>query len=282
MAMIDWAGHRLHRQAVIADDGQWVGLLDEDGVPMLSMPPLVSLDAPETRNAPEEMRATVRVVSRSGLVHPTVSELIADRLGVLDAEGRLEPAANDTRMVAVERAGGKRSVYKVTHCVAEGGSDAPSTMEVHAMGVLDLLDAIPCWSVPLSITGTWHRLDRDWGQEWVRERDVQMLEMAAQADGFTVDGPADVVVHRLISESLAATYRGVGIAADEPIRALPLAADRPPSPRALVRPDDASIWATVAPVAATAGLTVSARMWWPGDDDPLGDLTTPTVLVEVS
>ena len=61
MALIDWIGHRLHRAQVAQDLGQWVGLLDEDGVPMLEAPPLIDLAAPRMRNAPAEVRATMAV-----------------------------------------------------------------------------------------------------------------------------------------------------------------------------------------------------------------------------
>lgn len=284
---MDWAAHAQHRAQVIADDGQWIGLLDQDGVPLMDMAPLIELIAPETRNARESMQMTVRASSGRGLVHPVVGELIADGLGVVDEEGRLVPLVDDTRMVAIERPGGRR-VFKVTHCVASGGRDAPSRLDVHAMGVLDLLDGIPCWSYPISITGDWHRLDQDFAAEWTRERDMQNLEMAATVDGFVVAGPALEVVHQLIEESLTATYLAVGITdvVDMPVIAVP-PATAVTTPEVLVRPDDSSIWETVSSVAAAAGLTVSARMWWPGDDQvPAvtalhGPLTAPVVLASV-
>ena len=36
--MIDWAAHRKHREQIIADAGQWIGLLDADGNPLMDLP----------------------------------------------------------------------------------------------------------------------------------------------------------------------------------------------------------------------------------------------------
>ena len=50
--MIDWTAHRKHREQIIADTGQWIGLLDADGSPLMDLPPVVSMVAPEANSFP--------------------------------------------------------------------------------------------------------------------------------------------------------------------------------------------------------------------------------------
>jgi len=283
---VDWAQHRAHRAQVVADDGQWLGLLDADFVPIMDLPPVVSLSAPQTRNNPESLEVALRVQSAAGHVHPVVGQVIADGLGRVDAEGKLVPLTEASRLVALERPG-ERRLFKITHAVASGGADAPATLTVHAIDCLDLLGGYPCWSVPNSITGQWHRLAEDYAVTWSRPRDMQSLHMAAQADGFSVAGKAVEVIYRLVSESLAATYRAVGISEVSRMPTLAVPPAPSSSPEVLVRPEDASIWEVVQPVAAAAGVRVSARLWWPGDpvetavEARWGPLSAPVVLVDI-
>lgn len=281
MDMIGWQRHRAHREQVMADTGQWVGLADENGVPICDLPPLLEMMAPQVRGEPGELELVTAVRSTRGLLHTAVDELVAEGLGVQDGEGRLVPLTDPTRFVVVERPGDRRA-FRVTHVVAEGGWQAPATLMVHGISLLDMLNDHPAWSYPISITGTWHRVNQDYAVNFERERDLQDVQMAASTDGFVISGPADVAIHQLITESLAASYRAVGVA-DHPIR---VAALQPAtgSPQILLRPTDDPLWETVAATALAAGVTVGATMWWPGDLDPGLDPapTEPTVVVTVT
>lgn len=281
MDMTWWHRHRAHRAQVMADAGQWVGLADENGVPICDLPPLLEMSAPQVRGEPGELELFTAVRSPLGLMHTAVDELVAEGLGVQDGEGRLEPVNTATRFVAVERPGDRR-LFRVTHVVVEGGWQSPSTMVVHGIALLDMLNDHPAWSYPVSITGTWHRMDQDYATNFEQERDLQDLQMAASTDGFVISGPADVAIHQLISESVAASYRAVGVA-DHPIRVAPLSPS-PSSPQVLLRPTDDPLWETVAATALAAGVTVTATMWWPGDPDPglSPALAAPTVVVTVT
>lgn len=280
---MDWQSHKKHRAQVIADEGQWVGLADEGGVPLCDLPRLVSMDAPVRRGDASEGEVTMLVRTPSGHPHQVVDELIADGLGRVDAQGALVPNSEPSRWIVVERPGGRegRRAYRVTHADVEGGTAGPSTLTAHLVDLLDKLNDFPAWSYPTSITGTWHRLDQDYATMFVHERDMSELQMAAAADGFVLSGPADQVIHRLISESLEASYRLAGITDDPPVVVTPLGT--PAGPPLLLRPSDDPLWETVASPALTAGVQVSADLWWPGDDPVPGHtLTLPTVVVTVA
>ena len=146
--MIDWTAHRKHREQIIADTGQWVGLLDADGNPLMDLPPVVSMVAPEARNDPGSLELTVLCRSRRGIIHPVVTELVAEQLGVLSPEGRLVPVADRTRFVAIERAGVPRRVYWVTHTVARGDADALPPSQLHGVGLNEAAIAVPPQCLP--------------------------------------------------------------------------------------------------------------------------------------
>ena len=274
---IDWAAHKAHREHVVATRGQWIGLLDENGIPLMDMPSVVDATAANAVGSAEEIELSFSVAGRTGVTHRAVAELIADNLGKVDAAGRLIPAAAPTRFITVQRPG-LRYTYRVTHCTAEGDQTRPHTLRVHGLHVASLLELIPAWSVPLSITGKWHRLDRDYAAAWTREMVLQDLQLAAQADGFTITGPALATIYRLVSDSLAATWTAIGLNTDPPIQVA--AIDNAASPTVMLRPQDDSVWDTITDPAMAAGVRIDVGMWLPGDDMPPGlELVSPTVVV---
>ena len=275
----DWAGHAKHRQQVIKDFGQWIGLLDEDGIPLMDLPAPVKMVAPETRNSPESMTITIPVRSPLGIVHPAVSELIADGLGEVTAEGRLEPANVPTRWICIEREGATRRAFKVGYSKAVGGAESPATIQAHCTDFLDCLDALPCPSIPGLWRGKeWRRLDRDYAAEWEHPRDVKGVEMALQADGFTVSGPAEATIRKVMKDSLDAVYDAVGITSDHPFVVSEQATGRP-SPDVLIRPQDKSIWDELGAIAAAAGVRIWGEIVFPGDEGSAYSL--PTIVFHV-
>lgn len=278
----NWVEHKKHREQVIRDNGQWVGLLDSDGVPICDLGPIIELHAPETRHEPSALSLTMTVRSPKGIVHPAVTHLVADEIGV-DDEGALEFVLDETLFVAIERAGDGpdcRRVFKVAGATPRGDVDGPVTMHIEGMDVLDMLAALPCPSIPSSWTGVWIMSDRDWAGPWSRPREIQDIKCASVADGFTVAGPADVTVRGLIQRSLDAAFRAIGVADDPPIVVESGQAD-PNSPFVIFRPTDGYLWETISGPALAAGVNVTARMWLPGDSwGPVG-LVKPTVVVRV-
>lgn len=285
--MIDWTAHRKHREQIIADTGQWVGLLDADGAPLMDLPPVVSMVAPEARGDPGSLELTVLCRSSHGIIHPVVTELIAKQLGVLNPEGKLVPVADQTRFVAIERAGVPRRVYWVTHTVARGDADAPATLTLHGVGLTKLLSRFPAMSAPATWQQSFKRFERDWvGPEnttlvFSTPHQLAGMKMVTVADGATLDGPAEATIRRLIAESLDAAFRVAGITKDLPIQVATTPTGRP-SPRILLRPTDGPLLEEIAQPAAAAGVIITARMWWPGDLPIVGlTLALPTVVVMV-
>lgn len=285
--MIDWTTHRKHREQIIADTGQWVGLLDADGNPLMDLPPVVSMVAPEARNDPGSLELTVLCRSTRGIIHPVVTELVAEQLGVLSPEGKLVPVADRTRFVAIEREGVPRRVFWATHTVARGDAEAPATLTIHGVGLTKLLSRFPAMSAPTTWRSLFKRFERDWvGQEntkvtFSRPRELAGMKMVTVADGATLDGPAEATIRRLIAESLDAAFRVAGITKDLPIQVATTPTGRP-SPRILLRPTDGPLLEEIAQPAAAAGVIITARMWWPGDPQATGlTLALPTVVVTV-
>lgn len=288
MREIDWEQSRAHREQVIADHGQWVGLADEDGVPLVGLPQLSEMSWPRTRGVIESVSLKLRARTESGRPHAVIDELIAQGLGKLDSVGRLEPLSGPARLLVLERAGLPRRFARVTHAVAEGDAHSPHTLTVHGVGGLGFLDMLPCPSNPMSWTGEFTRFDRDWvGDEsatslFASPRDLASCTMITVADGATVEGPADVVIHRLVDESLQAVNRIAGITTDPPYVAV-LNSTGYESPRLILRPTDQTIWQEVGEAALSAGVELTATLWWPGDPQPTGHtLTSPTIVFTVS
>ena len=255
--------------------------------PLMDLPPVVSMVAPEARNDPGSLELTVLCRSNRGIIHPVVTELVAEQLGVLSPEGKLVPVADRTRFVAIEREGVPRRVFWATHTVARGDADAPVTLTIHGVGLTKLLSRFPAMSAATTWRSLFKRFERDWvGPEntkvvFSRPRELAGMKMVTVADGATLDGPAEATIRRLIAESLAATFRVAGIAEDLPIQVVTTPTGRP-SPRILLRPTDGPLLEEIAQPAAAAGVIITARMWWPGDPPIAGlALSLPTVVVAV-
>lgn len=285
----NWENHKKHRDQVIADQGQWLGLLDENATPMMDLPPVMEMRMPEATNDPASGMVKLRVQSASGIVHPVIHQLIADGLGKTDDVGRLVPLSETTRFIAIERAGSRR-VFRVDFAVAEGGAGAPSVLAVHGTDMLKTLARFPAMSGPTTWTGKWTRFTRDWagpenvGVQFDKPRDLQDIKMITVADGATEQGAAEPLIRKIISDSLAATWRAIGredLLADPPVQVDPNPSGRK-SKNILIRPTDRSIWEELAPLAAAAGVSISAEMWWPTDAPISGlNLKSPTIVIKV-
>ena len=294
---VDWVSHAKHRRQVAKDSGLYVGLLDENGEPLMDCPPVVSLTAPQTRNASTSLRMQLAVKSPAGVVHPVCDELLAEGITDagnqwvnLDSEGRVLAASLDaTRFVLMEWSGGLRRTYRVTHTVADGGQDTPSTIEVNGVDLLKMLSLIPGFSAPLTVTGKWVTFTRDWagpentGVTFSKPRDLQDMKMVTVADGVTVEGDAESVIRRIVSESLAAAWKAIDPAVvDDPPMVVDPSGSGLKSPHILLRPTDRPLLDEVAGVAANAGVSITADMWLPGDSPVVGlSLVKPTVVVRI-
>ena len=274
----DWDGHRKHREYMIRETGQWAGVLDENGVPLCDLPPVVEMEGETARGDVGELTLTAQVRTPSGVVHPVVDALVAADLGKVDSEGKLVPSSDPTRFICIERAG-VRMAYRVMFTEATGGMVEPSQVKVHAVGILDVLQGIPAWSNPRSITGEFRTLNQDFAVMWETPRQVAGVSMATRADGYTVHGEATTQIKRLIDESMVAVMRITG-EKDAPVVCEILPGGQ--SPEVFIRPEDDSLWEAIVPVASAAGVEITGTMWLPGDEQPAGlSLSLPTVLVQL-
>lgn len=278
MAVIDWVSHKAHRRAVAADEGTWVGLANEHGVPLMDFPPLLSMVAPETRNSPVSFQATVVVKSREGNIHPLVDELFAQgfsSVGV-DREGRLNVVLDSTRYVYVLRE--ELRAYRVSHCVLSGGFESPEQIEIHGADMLSELNRHVAWTAPAKELGSFYTFTRDWagpenvGVTFKEPRDLQDIKLVTVADGVTLSGPAESTLREMIQVSLETGWYRTGersVVDDPPIVVSPQGSGLV-SPEILIRATDDKLLDTVAPVAAAAGVRISASMWLPGDAPVMG------------
>lgn len=291
---VTWADHKKHRDAVIRDEGQWVGLFDERAEHVMVLPPLLSMDAPETTNVPVSFRATVVVRTPDGEIDPLVDELFASGIAGAraDSEGRMELSLRATRFVVVARPGILRA-YRITHVVVSGdGNVPPGQMEIHGTDMLMELNRHIAWTAPTTVSGKYTRFTRDWngpeniGVLFSRPRDLQDVKMVTTADGVTLgDGKgAEETIRYAIARSLETGWKAAGVPeviADPPIVVDPNGSGLR-SPEVLVRMTDEKLLDTLAPVAARAGVRISARLWLPGDPQVKGlSLSAPKIVVRV-
>lgn len=279
--MTDWDTYKKHREAVVREEGQYLGLLDHDGNLLCHLPPCIELQAPQARNAVTNLEATFPLHGDNPeVLHPITEHLVAHDLGRLTPDGRFQPVIDHARLVIVERAGARRA-YKVTHVKVEGIGDRPSQMTIYGASLIDFaLGGIPCASFPGSWKpNTFRSFERDEGAVYDTPREMAPIELAAIADGFSVHGPAEATLRRLIERSLQAAYDVTGhprgIVVDQHSTGLP-------SPEVYIRPSDGYILDEIADIATMAGVHLYAHLWLPGDPQPAGHtLDTPTCVVKV-
>lgn len=289
LTMQQWLSHKAHRELVAADQGQWVGLLDENAEPLFDCPAPIDINAPETRGAPVSGDAQFEISDEKGLLHPIVDELVSDSWGRADAEGHLIPSMGPTRYLVVER-GSRRWTYRVTHSKLSAlDGDRPAALGVYGEDLLSKLNRIPMFSAPTTITGEFTRFDRDWvgdqstAKLFSQPRDLQDLKMLTVADGATLDGPAEQVIRDAIAGSVAAAFKAVG----KPQTILvSTASSGISSPYLALTMNDSYLWDGLGALALQANVQVDVFLWLPGDGPvdgvpELEGLTQPRTIVTV-
>lgn len=286
-----WYTHQAHREQVARDRGEWIGLLDENWTPLFDLPQITDLDWPDNRGAIESASLRLRVRTPSGRLHAVVRELVAENLGKADTLGRLIPVTGPARFVRQEPLGQEPWTMRVTHVEVEGDALLPHTMTIHGVTMEGYLDLLPCPSNPLTWTGQFTRFTRDWvgaegEQELFRQpRDLASCTMIAVADGASVDGDSDVVIHRLLQESIDAVHRNADpeVLAEGPVYVAVLAERKAEAHRMILRPTDQSLWKELGDAAMAYGVGIRADLWLPGQPQPIPDglLTAPTLIFTV-
>lgn len=258
---MDLAGWKKHIAHVAADEGQWVGVLDENGLPLYELGGVVSANFPRTRLASSSVDVTVAVSPGDRVVE----DLVGPNLGVTDDEGRLVPASGPTRLLMLVRENGERNVATIVHVVASG-ENSPSQLVINGVDLLDGLAWWPCPSIPLE----WPKAEfTQWttdasGDEYSTARTLAQVPIATRADGYTKRGPAVTVIRDLIQESFDAVNGLYGWLGD-PHAVVAYTAGEDTSPEVFIRVNDDPILDTVSESARAAGVTLHADLWWPGD-----------------
>lgn len=261
--MTDWVTWRKHVEQKIKDEGQWVGLADENWEPIIDLPAVEELNARGTRLSPADLEA-VMPAQHNGTAHLVVSELITDGLGVFSESGTISPNNSAARNIIVQRRGERsRQAYFVAMTRAEGEGEIPEKITVSGQDLMGLLAATPCPSVP-----------RRWGKEpmkqWVEDaggkyakpRFYGAVEMADSLDGYTMHGPAVKVIKTLIQDSVDAVCAQMGFTRPHIVVDWSTPDE---SDEVLIRLSDQLLLDAVADTARVSGVTVSAWLWWPGD-----------------
>ena len=256
MELAEW---RKHIDQVVKDEGQWFGILNENGHPIYEFGGIVRVSFPETRLATSSVEATVNVTPGDRIL----DDLVGEGLGVVDDAGRLAPANGPLRMLCHITPGERQTAY-ITHTVVEGRG-TPSTLTIHGVDLMDMLATWPCPSIPV-----------EWGahefSEWVTDasgtkyttpRTLAQLPFATKADGYTVSGPARDTVRHLVQDSFNAVNALYGWADAHAVVEFDGTPDE--SPRVVIRVNDDPVMETVAEPARSAGLGIEVRLWWPGD-----------------
>ena len=258
-----WGSWQAHIREKIRTEGQWVGLADENWEPICDLPAVIEMNGGGTRLSAAELTVKLPAVS-GGVAHLVVDELVAGDLGVFSEDGRLVPNMRAARNIILDRGNGFRQAYFITHTLAEGGADAPSVITVFGQDLLGLLAATPCPSVPRKWGNEPMRSwEQDAGGKYSKPRFYGAVEMADELDGYTMHGPAVQVIKTLVQDSIDAICRQMGWA--QPHMVVDWAVGGQ-SPEVLIQVNDQMLWEAIAEPARLAGVTVTAHLWWPGDD----------------
>ena len=260
--MVMWDSWRATVDAHIRDRGVWVGLLNENWEPIATISPR-DFNETYTRLAAPEVSFD-HAGQQQGQLSTIVDELIAPDLGRFDERGVFEASNVVGRSVCVQRAGERdRQAYFIPYVDASGRS-APETVHVEAAGLLSLLDATPCPSIPESWRGGFTVQEGDAAGQYATPREYTLVEFATRADGYTVVAPAEAAIRTVIQDSLDAVQHHMGWS--KPHMVVDFAPTGRVSPDAAIRVEDDFILPTVAETARTAGVNISADLWWPGDE----------------
>ncbi|KXB52723.1 hypothetical protein [Corynebacterium sp. DNF00584] len=258
---MDLTNWRKHIDRVVADEGQWLGILDENGLPLLELGGVISVTFPKARLTASSVEVEVSVQPGDRVL----DELVGNGLGVQDSTGALVPANGPTRLLMMVRSDGQRRAATIIYTVVAGKS-APSTLTIHA---LDLLDGLAWWPCP-SIPAEWKRAAfTEWrtdasGVTYVLPRELAQVRLATKADGYTMDGPAVSTVRNLIQDSLDAVNKLYGWD-NQPHAVVAYDTQSDTSDRVLIRVNDDPVLDTVASACKVAGVGIDVSLWWPGD-----------------
>ena len=146
--MVDWVGHRAHRHSVMRDQGQWVGILDRNWEPVLTIEDWESATWGAVFGDTGSMEMQLLGHLADGSRNPAVEALLMADLKELDNPASMEQLFHSGIHIAVERPSLARRVYKVTSLTPEGGVDYPTRLTVAGADMVEHLKHLPLWADP--------------------------------------------------------------------------------------------------------------------------------------
>ena len=146
--MVDWVGHRAHRHSVMREQGQWVGILDRNWEPVLTIEDWESATWGAVFGDTGSMEMQLLGHLADGSRNPAVEALLMADLKELDNPASMEQLFHSGIHIAVERPGLARRVYKVTSLTPEGGVDYPTRLTVAGADMVEHLKHLPLWADP--------------------------------------------------------------------------------------------------------------------------------------
>lgn len=272
---------RKHIDQIVADEGQWWGVADEEGIPIYELVGVGTF--PKSHITPSSAEFTVSHVQEGDRV---LDDLVGNKLGEVDEDGRLTPASGPTRLLVLVRAGERRAAT-ITHTIV-AGKTVPSQVTIHGVDLVDGLSWWPCPSVPVEWNPTtstkklgmavWETYTQDESfTRYAVPRTLTRVPFATRLTGYYEEGPARTVVRNTIQDA----FDAVNALKDwQPHAVVAYDGGEDSTPFVQLRVNDDPIMDTVQETARQAGLTITVDLWWPGDDpvvvrsDQEGETTT--------
>ena len=121
--MVNWDAHKAHRTAVMKSHGQWVGILDRNWEPIMTIEDWESATWEALFGDTGSMEMEFLGHLPDGSRNPVVETLLMADLTELDNPASMEQLFHSGIHIAVERPGLARRVYKVSSLTPEGGRD---------------------------------------------------------------------------------------------------------------------------------------------------------------
>lgn len=146
--MVDWVAHKAHRHAVMRDQGQWVGILDRNWEPIMTVEDWESATWESVFGDTGSMQMRLSGHLADGSRNPAVEALLMADLQELDNPASMEQLFHSGIHIAVERPGLARRVYKVSSLTPEGGRDYPTSLTVAGLDMVEHLKHLPLWADP--------------------------------------------------------------------------------------------------------------------------------------
>ena len=272
----DWEKERARRAQIVEKRGQYVGLLNQDFLPVMDIEDWESFSFGETYQDTGNMQLMLNGEVAPGVQNPVVRYLM--QTGSADPDG----VFHDAVTVLVERPGRggiERRFYRVLDLVAEGGKDYPRSLTVTGLDGIEYLKHLPLWADPSNRSKVVQLQFEDKQQgsaEWVSRKLVGRNLIGYQQPGMLVGsmGMTDNYdAPRRWCDAVPAMHRVIC----SPVRS-PLSSEW-----CVVSARWDNAWDLLKPTWEAAGILPIVNLWLPGDMQLFPEhmtLSLPTVIVD--